>query len=65
VTAQRITIVLEPATRDDRPFAVRLRRLLKTLLRSHGVRCVSISTDAPIIKQGGAVAPTKDTTDPL
>ena len=56
---QRITLILETATGDDRPFPVRLRRFLKSLLRTHGIRCVGISADAPI-KQNGAAVPAKE-----
>ncbi len=52
---ERITIVLEPLAGDDRPFPARLRLLLKRLLRTHGMRCVSYSAGRSLIKPGAAL----------
>lgn len=52
---ERITIVLEPLAGDDRPFPARLRLLLKRLLRTHGMRCVSYSAGRSPTKTGAAL----------
>ena len=45
---QTVTLTLrnEPG-HEYAPFAVRLRRLLKCMLRSYGLRCVSIGPSGP------------------
>jgi hypothetical protein len=57
-------ITLEPAAGDNRPFPVRLRRILKSLLRSHGCRCVAITTGYSS-KQNGAAVPAKEADRPV
>jgi hypothetical protein len=43
----RVVLTLEPAGTGGAPFAVRLRKVLKNMLRQHGVRCVAISPEHP------------------
>ena len=48
---------------NDVPSEVRLRRLLKAMLRSYGLRCVSVALDAS--EQIGMVPNTSDTSELL
>lgn len=47
MSRERFIVVLAPAAGWGAPPLVRLRKLLKAALRSHGLRCIRVAVEEP------------------